>query len=153
MSVETPSKRLTDVTIRRMIRSDYLPILRIDRASYRPTLDDEELDEYGDEGFGGLVAEYHGEVIGFLLYESSPRVYYMDRIAVDPVWRRLGVGKSLVAQMLAKVSHRSNSIECITSDRNDPGHLFLRDCGFTVHAEGILRDHIDEGHDAYLFEY
>jgi ribosomal-protein-alanine N-acetyltransferase len=137
--------------VRFYIRRDLPELMEIDRESYRPALNEDEWqDKFRQRNAVGLVAELDGQVIGFLVYELHKKKYEIYRLGVLPEFRRTGVASTLIAKLLHKLSgDRRSEVEICSDDRNLPGHLFLRACGFK--AVDIYRDQVDKGHDAYRF--
>lgn len=109
---------------------------------------------FAEPHHGGFLAQYHEQVIGFVLYraERRQRRLYLVRLAVLPGWRRRQVGSRLVqrlcwwlrpvpdVRLTALVHERALSLQC-----------FLRANGFRVVR--ICKGHFDAGaSDGYLFE-
>ena len=83
-----------------------------------------------------LVATSGGRVIATILCGHDGRRGYLHHLAVDRKWRRLGVGRTLVAACLEKL--RTQGIpKCnlFLYASNSAGRAFWRDLGWTVRAD------------------
>lgn len=142
-----------EYSIRFMTRRDVNDVLRIDRASYVPSLTADELVEaLSQHDCLALVADSQDEIIGYIIYHLAAKKIIVSRIAVAPEYRRLSVASALLERVLSKMSIKGRSqTEMILSDQNLLGHVFLRSAGFL--ATAILHDYTEDGEDAYLFQY
>lgn len=149
----TLSPHKLQYNIRPILGRDQEGVLRIDRACYRPPLSAEELAEIvADRACFAMVADLGHETIGYILYHLHKEKYILARIAVQPEFTGLGVGKALVKHLVDKLSLTGRKrLETVVSERSLRGQLFLRSCGLSAIA--VLRDYIEDDHDAYLFEY
>lgn len=101
----------------------------------------------------GQVAEYRDQVVGFMIYELHKTRLHILNFAVDPDFRRRGVGQQMVAKLLSKLSLRRRCrIMLEVRERNLPAQLFWKAMGFR--AISVLRDfYEDTTEDAYLMQY
>jgi [ribosomal protein S18]-alanine N-acetyltransferase len=86
----------------------------------------------GPGGFGLVVHEPHGDMIGFILARSVADEAEVLTLAVDPVYRRAGVGRALVeavALSAAAAGARRLFLE-VASDNNAALGLY-RAAGFS----------------------
>jgi len=90
------------IRLRKFSPSDLDRVLEIECSSFT-------VDAYSETGFENLyrkhpgdfiVAELSGEIIGYIIAYDSGGFGDFDTVAVDPRFRRLGVGKLLVHFML-----------------------------------------------------
>ncbi len=82
-----------------------------------------------------LVADWHGEVAGFLVLcfvstLTNPRAW-IDDVAVSPSHRRQGIGRALVEAAVQRASRRGVTHLFLDTSRSNPDTLeFYRACGF-----------------------
>ena len=100
-----------------------------------------------------MVAELGDKVIGYMVYELYGSKIHLLNFAVDPEYRRLGVGGRMVAKLVRKLSsHRRNRITLAVRETNLSAQLFFKAQGFR--AIKILRVYYeDSGEDAFLMQY
>jgi predicted N-acetyltransferase YhbS len=48
---------------------------------------------------GGAVACADGRIVGSVLWEPKDGGLYLERLAIDPAWRRRGIARALVAEV------------------------------------------------------
>ncbi len=123
-------------------------------------LANETLDESYDGGLflhfarlypeGFIVAESGNDIVAFVL--GTVQRAYEARIlalAVDPEWRRRGIGKRLTAEFLETFERygvRTVTLEVRVS--NEPAIELYRSMGFD--PKGVLEDYYGDGEDAYV---
>lgn len=118
------------VSIRWLIRRDLADALRIER-----TWTEEDWLRHMRQQTGiAMVAELETEaspVVAVITYTLHARSVEILTLAVDPAYRRAGVGRQMVAKLESKLSpHRRTRIWMAVSDRLTDAHLFLRGCHF-----------------------
>lgn len=141
------------VSVRFLIPRDMPDVLEIERASFdRPWNEDDFRCGMRQRNCIGLVAERHGEIVGFMIYELQKAKLVLLNLAVAPNARLQWVGHRLVRRLQDKVSQqRRKAIEVTVSDDNLDAHLFLRSQGFK--AVAIERGYYEDGEDAYVFRF
>jgi GNAT superfamily N-acetyltransferase len=87
-----------------------------------------------------LVAEVDGQVVGLLVLAFVPTLSglraLIDDQAVDPDYRRQGLGAALVEAAIQRASRRGATHLLVDTSRGDPAvQDFYKACGFE--AEGI----------------
>lgn len=92
-----------------------------------------------------LIAEYQGEIIGFLVLSYVSALTglraWIDDIAVDPEKRRQGIGQSLVEAAIQRASRRGATHLFMDTSRGSPdAQRFYRACGFE--QDGVAPLHI-----------
>jgi len=92
-----------------------------------------------------LVAEVDGEVVGFLVLSFVPAISglraLIDDLAVDPTYRRQGIGAALVEAAVQQADRRGATHLLVDTSRGDPvAQEFYQACGFE--ADGIAPLHI-----------
>lgn len=136
---------------RHCIRLDLPAMLAIDKDGYRNRWTSERfIRVLREPNAAGKVAECGATVAGFLVYEQHPDHYAVLRLAVHPKWRRRGVGKRLLADLVGKLKYSRPQILATVSERNLGGQLFLRELGFKC---GAIAEDPDGIEDAYMFAY
>lgn len=137
---------MTHIQIRWLIRRDMDEVLAIEKQS--------DLEQWTEEDFLrflrkrtviGVVAETELNVFGFMIYELHKSMLKVLKLAVDPEYRRQGIGTQMVDRLKDKLSQqRRNEIEIDVNERNVSGQLFFAGCGFNC-------EEIDD--DKYTFRY
>jgi ribosomal-protein-alanine N-acetyltransferase len=100
-----------------------------------------------------MVAERDDRIVGFMIYELHKTRLHVLNFAVANDCRRIGVGRTMVEKLLAKLSHdRRNRIMLEVRETNLEAQLFFKQLGFR--AVSVLRDfYEDTVEDAYLMQY
>ena len=99
-------------------RPDYFKPVRADEAAawFRERLEERTT--------AAWIAEAEGRPVGYVLT-------FFDQIAVDPVWRRRGVGRALMAAALAEAGSRGmQNIELFSWAFNTDAHAMFQRLGF-----------------------
>jgi ribosomal-protein-alanine N-acetyltransferase len=125
-------------------------VLQIERESFQgPWTEDDFLGALRNRNVIGMVAEHGGKVVGFLIFALHKAKLHILNFAVNPSWRRQGVG----GQMVGKLSnYRRKRIALEVRETNLPALLFLRSQGFR--AVKLLRGHYqDSGEDAIRMQH
>lgn len=101
----------------------------------------------------GMVAEFEGRVVGFMVYELHKDQLHILNFAVHPDSQRRGVGRQMAAKLISKLSPQGrNRIVLEVRETNLFAQLFFRQMGFR--AISVLHDFYDDTtEDAYLMEY
>lgn len=142
------------VDIRWMTPADLADVLAIEEQSFEFPWSDEEFRRcIRQQNCIGLVAEAAGRIVGFVFYEIDRSQLHVLNLAVDPRYRRRGVGASLMRKLMSKLSAGGRSrIQLEVRETNLPAQLFFRSLGFK--AVAILRDYYEDAvEDAYLMQY
>ena len=87
-----------------------------------------------------LVAEVDGQVVGFLALSFIPVISGLralaNDLAVDPAYRRQGIGAALVEAAVQRADRRGATHLLVDTARGDPAALeFYRACGF---EDGVI---------------
>lgn len=92
----------------------------------------------------GMVAEGpRDRVLGFMVYELYKAHLHLLNIAVCPECRRHGIGRAMLANLKGKLElQRRRQITLEIRERNLPGQLWLKACGFR--AVNMLHDFYDD---------
>lgn len=87
-----------------------------------------------------LVAEYDGEIIGYILsqlHELTGKAV-LENMYVDPLYRRKGVGTKLVTECLDRLREKDcRYVAALTKTSNETTQEFMQRNGFTVGNEFV----------------
>ena len=142
------------VHIRWMIRRDMPEVLDIESHSFEFPWSAEDFKRcLCQRNSIGLVAEHDEQVVGFTIYELHKTRLHLLNLAVSPECQRRGVGMSIMARMLRKLSHdRRNRILLEVRESNLSAQQFFRSCG--MRAVSVLPGFYDDtDEDAYLMQF
>lgn len=139
--------------VRWLIRRDMPDVLAIERdSSPDPWTEEEFIRNRRRSNCIGMVAEYNELVAGFMIYDLLKNHIHIKSLAVEPEFRRLGVGAALIDKLVSKLAYqRRTRIMLEVRESNLPAQLFMRSMGFK--ASSILKRHYDTPEDAYQFVY
>ncbi|HVV98911.1 MAG TPA: GNAT family N-acetyltransferase [Planctomycetaceae bacterium] len=115
-----------------MIRHDLTDVLAIERTSFvEPWTEADLVAVLLQRDAMGLVLERHHRTIGYLIYELQSRAVRILRLAVHPLHRRMGVGRSLMEKLVNRpLPRNSHCYWASVPETNLPMQLFLRSVGF-----------------------
>lgn len=134
---------------------DMPQILGIDQQSFSRTWDEEQfISHLKQRNNIGMVAHSGSKIIGFMIYELSPKELILHRITVHPDHRREGVGRALIEKLVSKLSiEKRVRIETLVPEDSLSSQLFFRDMGFR--ATCIVEDLTEEGQEIveYAMQY
>jgi ribosomal-protein-alanine N-acetyltransferase len=154
MSTGRTEKDQARVHIRWMIRRDMPEVLQTEQESFEYSWTEEDfLRCLRQRNCIGMVAEQCEKVCGFMIYELHKAKLHILNFAVNPAYRRAGIGAQMVAKLIGKLSnHRRTRITLAVRERNLTAQLFFRSQGFR--AVRVLRSYYeDSGEDAFLMQY
>jgi ribosomal-protein-alanine N-acetyltransferase len=154
MNTGRTEKEQVRVHIRWMIRRDMPEVLQTEQQSFEyPWTEEDFLRCLRQRNCIGMVAEQGEKVVGFMIYELHKAKLHILNFAVNPDWRRNGVGAQMVAKLISKLSsHRRTRITLEVRETNLTAQLFFRHQGFK--AVRVLRCYYeDSGEDAFLMHY
>ncbi len=154
MSTNKAEKEQVRVHIRWMIRRDMPEVLQTEQQSFEYAWTEEDfLRCLRQRNCIGMVAEQGEKVVGFMIYELHKAKLHILNFAVNPTWRRHGVGGQMVAKLISKLSsHRRTRITLEVRETNLSAQLFFSKQGFR--AVRVLRSYYeDSGEDAFVMQY
>jgi len=102
------------------------------------------LDVIRQQNCTGMVTELKPfgspwQIVGYIIYELCKGRLRLLNVAVDPAWRRRGIGTAMIDRMKEKLpQQRRNELLLDIRERNLPGQLFFQSQGFR--ATGVLRN-------------
>lgn len=148
------AKERVKVHIRWMIRRDMPEVLQTEQSSFEYAwTEDDFLRCLRQRNCIGMVAEENERIVGFMIYELHKNHLHLLNFAVNPEFRRSGVGGQMVAKLIGKLSsHRRSRITLAVRERNLDAQLFFRAQEFK--ATRVLRNYYeDSGEDAFQMEH
>ena len=151
MSVPLQKTRLQ---IRWMIRRDMPEVLSIEEESFEfPWSEEDFIRCLRQRNCIGMVAEFDGRVVGFMIYELQRTRLHVLNFCVAKEFRRRSVGTRMVQKLVAKLSaQRRSRLILEVRETNLPAQLFFRAQGFR--AVNVLHDfYEDTTEDAYLMQF
>ena len=154
MGTNRTDKEQVRVHIRWMIRRDMPEVLATEKVSFEfPWLEEDFIRCLRQRNCIGMVAEHDDRVVGFMIYELHKAKLHILNFAVNPHFRRLGVGSQMVQKLIGKLSsHRRTRISLEVRETTLVAQLFFRSQGFR--AIRVLRSYYeDSGEDAFLMQY
>jgi len=118
-----------------MIRRHMPEVLAIEQSVEQPVgapwLEKDFLRTLGQRNAIGMVAEYKGKVVGFMIYELYEKHLQLLNLAVHPDYRNHRVGAALVEKLVSKLSsHRRTRIVMDLPEKHLDSQLFLKKMGF-----------------------
>ena len=152
--MENGNATRTRVHIRWMIRRDMPEVLEIEERSFEfPWTEEDFIRCLRQRNCIGMVAEHDEHVVGFMIYELHKTRLHILNFAVNPAFRRRGVGEAMVGKLISKLSpQRRNHIRLEVRETNLPAQLFFKNSGFV--ATSVLKDFYDDTtEDAYVMRY
>jgi ribosomal-protein-alanine N-acetyltransferase len=132
MNMGRATKEQVKVHIRWMIRRDMAEVLRTEQESFEYSWTEEDfLKCLRQRNCIGMVAELGDKVVGFMIYELHKSKLHVLNFAVHPEYRRLGVGRQMVAKLIGKLSsHRRTKITLAVRETNLAAQLFFKRLDF-----------------------
>ena len=140
--------------VRWLIRSDLPVVLGIESKSFEfPWSEEEFIQCLRARDCIGLVAELENKVVGFVFYEIHTTTFHVLSIAVDPEFRRKGVGAAMLDKLVAKLQpQRRNELVLEVRESNLDAQLFLKNRGFR--ATTVLNNcYVDSDEAAFSMVY
>lgn len=125
------------LSIRWQVREDMKTVLGIDAMSFAEPWDEERyLSCIRQMKAIGMVAEIGGTghelVVGAYAYELRKDSLSIERMCVDPRYRRRGIGQAMIDKLITKLSsRRRNQITAVVPERNIAALMFFKSQGFS----------------------
>ena len=139
------------IELRRLDLSDLDAVERIERASYPAP--------WSRSMFAGELAKpsslslaavtVSGEIVGYLVLSRYVDAWHVMNLAVDPAWRRRGIGAALLERLLAETAgdtERGYTLEVRVSNA-EAIRLYER---FGFHPHGVRRGYYTDNREDAL---
>jgi [ribosomal protein S18]-alanine N-acetyltransferase len=134
-----------------MTTADIENVIAIERASFQfPWSTRFFLDELKVDCARSILAEMEGRIVGYVLFWFLPEEVDIHNIAVHPDFRRQGIGRLLLEQVVA-AARRQDRLRVTLDVRfsNAPAQNLYRSFGFI--ARGLRKGYYsDNGEDALV---
>ncbi len=120
------------VNIRYSVEKDRPAIFDIEQATAHEPFTYVETNKYRKKSnVTVLVAEVDCQVVGYAVYELSPKRIYIMRLAVEPLIQRQGIGSALLNNIIDRLKpERRQSISVTVHEDYLKSHMFLKKFGF-----------------------
>ena len=142
------------VQVRWMVRRDFAQVLAIEQACFEfPWTEEEFLQCLQQRNCLGMVAEYEGRIVGFVIYETPKSRIFVTNIATDPEFQRHGIARQMIQKLVAKMIYqRRQKIAIEIRETNIPALLCFRALGFRT---ALIRKNFydNQSEDAYVLQY
>jgi ribosomal-protein-alanine N-acetyltransferase len=129
------------IYVRWLIRRDMPEVLAIENELPNPATEKEIIDCIRQRTMIGMVVEYEGVVVGYMIYELLKEKLRIHQLAVAKSHRRKGCGTALVQKIIRKLGDKNRtslgdknrtSIDIQVSDGNFELIGFLKSLGFFI---------------------
>jgi [ribosomal protein S18]-alanine N-acetyltransferase len=120
-----------------MVRADREQVCSIEEKCFSDPWTEEDFSAVLDNNHKnfGIVVKEGDVVLGFLIYQINRKCYEILNMAVDPVFHREYVGRTLLREILKKLDPFTRTrIFTGVPDCNTEAHLFLKSEGFRAIA-------------------
>jgi len=142
------------IQVRWMVRRDFAQVLAIEQACFEfPWTEEEFLQCLHQPNCLGMVAEYEGRVVGFVIYETPKNRIFVTNIATDPEFQRHGVARQMIQKLVTKMIYQQRQkIAIEIRETNLPALLCFRALGFRT---ALIRKNFydNQSEDAYVLQY
>lgn len=137
--------------IRWLIDRDISQVLAIENVSFSEPWGEQDFRGWlTNQYVVGMVAEWNSRVRGFMLYRVSSTLLHIMNFAVEPKFRRFGVGSQMMAKLVESLKRqRRKEITMLIPEHALDAQLFLRSQGFRM-VDKVLD--ADDG-DVYVMQF
>ena len=142
------------VHIRWLVGRDMAEVLSIEQESFEfPWSEDDYRRCLRSRNCIGMVADYQGQVVGYMIYELGKNKIQLLNMATAKQYRRCGIATQMIAKLIGKLSlQRRSRITLEIRETNLPAQLFFRSAGFR--ATQVLKNYYEQmQEDAYLMQF
>lgn len=139
--MEDKKHTVTAFTLRRMALSDAEKIAELERLCFSLPWSKKLVEESVSSPFDtGFVLEQGGEILAYGILSIVAGEGEIQRIAVLPLRRRLGLGRELMEAMLAcSREHQAEAVSLEVRAGNEGARRLYEACGFA--AEAVRKDY------------
>ncbi len=147
---ESETMALTGFTLRPFVESDLSRVLEIEQTSFpSPWKKEAFLSELHNPHSCFWVAEKAGDIIGYLCCWFVADEGEILNVAIDPGYRRCGLGKILVREMITVAGQKgAHTLYLEVRVSNGPAITLYKSFGFR--EIGTRRKYYTDGEDALL---
>ena len=142
------------VHVRWMVRRDFAEVLAIEEMCFEfPWTEQEFRQCLQQPNCLGIVAEYEGRIVGFIVYETPKNRIFVTNIAVEPEFQRHGIARQMIQKLVTKMIYQQrHKIAIEIRETNLSALLCFRALGFK--AATILKNFYEnQSEDAYVLQY
>ena len=142
------------VKIRKFSLADLKEVMEIEKVSFpnREALSGnyfKSLYQKYPEGF--IVAESEGRIIGYTIGQPKNESAEIISLAVDPIWRKKGIGKTLTNFLINNFKEKGvKEISLHARIKNKAGITLYQNLGFQILK--TIKNYYQNGDDAYLMK-
>ena len=142
----------TKIQIRWLIKSDMPEVLKIERGCFQHPWSQEEFEKYlKKRNCIGMIADYDGEIVGFMIYELFKNHIYLHNFAVDSKYHKQQIGTAMMDRLKEKLAcNKRKKIKLKVRETNLPAQLFFKSQDFV--AFEVERCYFDN-EDAYNMKF
>lgn len=138
---ESPS---TSIGIRWMIRRDTPEVMAIEAMLDAPWDEETILHLLRQRNVIGMVVEHDEVIVGYMIYALHKRRIHLERFAVHPAYRRVGVFRAICNKLRGKLDPaRRVSATAVVNERDLDTLLAMKALGWT--AFEVVHGHFDDG--------
>lgn len=150
--MKTSAKERLKVHLRWIINRDIPEVLAIEALSWPdPWTEEDFIACLRQRNMIGQVAEVGERIVGYIVYEIYVSRMHLLNMAVDPQYRRRGVGQQMVDKLTSKLAlNRRTRITADVPETALDACLFLKAHGFQ--AVRVMRDFF-ENEDGLRFVF
>ena len=139
-------------TVRSVMRDDLEAICAIEKQRFEhPWPKERFLSHLRKRDCGILAALQDGKTVGYLVYERGEDFVEVKKIAVDYLYSRCNVGRTLIKSLTQRMEGTTSKLTLTVQERNLGAQLFFQRLGYQ--AVAIIRDSSSKvTEDSYIME-
>lgn len=122
---------MNEIIIRNVLEKDIPQIAEIEKNSFTDPWTENSLLSQISEQFGiFLIAEKHGEIIGYIIGSCYGENAFIEKIAVKNSARKQGAGKALINKFISEISGNAKQISLEVRESNFSAQALYFSVGF-----------------------